>query len=178
MKATTIIHNDAVKYLVLAIIVCNCVFIEIIMVSLIVNKYEYFPVNFVWLGLVVTLLTFIAISIAPKDWKTDIAFKITDQGLVDQSTYLSLGYIPWSDIRKVRRIKRYNMDQIRVYLVDSQKYRAKKRPFARFLLSIKNFFFRTPIVISGSFYVTKLDTAYAAIDSYVQSQPSSIFVTN
>lgn len=178
MKATTIIHNDAVKYLVLAIIVCNCVFIEIIMVSLIVNKYDYFPVNFLWLGLVITLLSFLAVSIAPKDWKTDVAFKVTEKGLIDQSTYLSMGYIPWEDIRKVRRIKRFNIDQIRVYLVDSHKYRSKKRPFARFLLSIKTFFFRTPIVISGSFYNTKMEIAFAAIDSYVQSQPSSIYVTH
>ena len=177
MKSTPIIHNDAVKYLVLAIIVCNCVFVEIILVSFIVNKYDFFPINFLWLALVIALISLIAFSIAPRDWKSDVAFKITDAGLIDQSTYLSLGHIPWEDIAKVKRVKRYNLDQIRVYLHDSHKYRSKKRPFARFLLSIKTMVFKTPIVISGSFYVTKMDEAYAAIENRIQSQHSSIYAT-
>ncbi len=170
MRINAIIHKDAVKYLVLAIIVVNCVFLEIIIVSLLINNFEDFPANFAFLIGLTIFLSLIAVMISPKNWKSEVAFKITESGLIDASTYLSLGHVAWEDVKSIKRVKRFNMDQIRVYLYCPQKYISKKSIFSRCLITLKMLLFKTPITISSSMYRNNIDHTYAVLIDHIQPQ--------
>ncbi len=102
------------------------------------SKTEYIQIIFSLFSVfpLAMLISFITISFRQK------AIIITEKYLIDYSKYESLGKIKWTDITKIKRVKKTN---IQIFLEPTK---IKTNPFKTFLRFMTNWDYKDSILIS------------------------------
>ncbi len=76
---------------------------------------------------------------------------ISSNGIIDHSNYLSVGFIPWTDISDIQ-IRKFSSQNFLLFFLNNQvSYITKiKNPLKRILLNANMKLYRTPICISSN----------------------------
>lgn len=77
---------------------------------------------------------------------------VDDKGIIDKSSALAIGFIPWEDISRIRLRSHLDQTYISVTLKDNQKYLAKMNAFQRYCskINLKSGFPLVNIVLTTS----------------------------
>ncbi len=93
------------------------------------------------------------VAILPRKY----SIQITDDFLIDNSKYESLGKIEWKDIAKVERIKKYSIK----LTLNKSVFKSKKiNLFKRFLRYMTNWDYKNSIIISSALSDCTIDELF------------------
>lgn len=90
------------------------------------------------------------------------AIQITKDFLIDNSRYESLGEIKWSNISKIKRIKKYSIE---IFLNESVFHDKKFNVLEKFLLFMGNWNYKKSIIISSALTDSNIDELFENITS-------------
>jgi len=90
-------------------------------------------------------------------FKKEPALTVNKVGIFDESSWTSVGFIPWSDIKKIEIVEFYKVNFIKVSLYNTKKYLNKKSFFQNIFLFLNNKFYGSPIFITPNFLLVNID---------------------
>ncbi len=100
------------------------------------------------------------------------AIIITEKYLIDYSKYESLGKIKWTDITKIKRVKKTN---IQIFLEPTK---IKTNPFKTFLRFMTNWNYKDSILISSTLLDCEIDELYKVISTTYEKNNFKILKNN
>ena len=92
---------------------------------------------------------------------------LSEAGLLDQSTGVSVGFIPWSDITGVDTYKSFNQRTLVVRVSDPQKYLTGGNALARYLRRSTMKLCGSPVTITSAVLKIRYDDLMAEIQTYL-----------
>ena len=90
------------------------------------------------------------------------AIIITEDYLIDNSKYESIGKIKWSDVSNIKRLKKKS---IKIHFKESYINMNKNNPLKAFLRMMTNWNFRSSVIISSALVVVDIDELFKSISS-------------
>ena len=89
---------------------------------------------------------------------------IDDKGLIDNSSGLSAGYVPWSDIEEISVIEIQGQQLIMLHVINPQKYiDSQKNALKRKGMELNHKMYRTPIFITTNGLKISFDKLFALL---------------
>lgn len=175
MRSIIVVHNEAIKYLILSMFVANWIFIEVMVFNLVFEVKTGFTFTYFYLGFIVFGIYLMIYAISPRKWTDNQAFRISELGIVDHSSWISLGAVRWSEIAYIERIKYFNIDVIKVYLNEPKQKLASKSLTVLMMNRIKKKIWGTPLIISASFYETNIESIFETLKNYTEVKNNSTY---
>ena len=115
------------------------------------DEYSGFPPAFLKLIGIVAILFFGATGIYGiiKIFDKNIGLTIDDDGIIDNSSGISVGRINWSDITRIETGEYEGTKFLLIYTTDPEYYIDKVNVFKRKWMEANNMIFGTPLAISS-----------------------------
>ncbi len=122
--------------------------------------------DYLCLFLLITFTNVLLFAIAPYRWNDHQAIRISSLGILDASSNVAIGRIQWEDISHIKRHRKGNVDMIKIYLKEPQKFIKRTNPLITLIIWVKWMVWGTPFVISASFYETSINDIYETLMQY------------
>ncbi|MEB8535973.1 hypothetical protein OW565_07240 [Acidithiobacillus ferriphilus] len=126
----------------------------------IIHRNPAFVHFFGFASMVFFFMTFIAIVAKLTDKKPGLVFN--SNGVVDNSSYMSSGFIPWSDIIDVQKVTTYKTQVIKVLVKNPSFYVERQRGIKKYLAKFSFRTYKTPVFINPN--TLEIDCADDVLD--------------
>lgn len=131
-----------------------------------------FPIHILMLGSII-LLFFGSCSILlfRKYMDTKPGLIINEQGLIDNSSAVSAGFIPWDDIESIQMLTLNRQDFIQIKVSNPQDYiDQQKSSFKRKLMQLNQSTYGSPINITANTLKISSEELFAIIKEHLEQQ--------
>lgn len=108
-------------------------------------------------------LTFVASLIKIFDFKPGLI--ISKEGIYENSSFISLGFINWKDVLEVSKNEINHQKFVIIYLKDSEKYLQKAKGFKKIIAKINYRTYNSPVFISAY----GLKTSFKDLDNLIKT---------
>ena len=116
--------------------------------SFTLNPYSPITILVVLLIFVIRYIIVLAKEYLRLRFDRKAGFTITESGIIDNITFVSMGKIPWDDIDDIALDKYRGMDILLIGITDPNKYSSGMRPMCRAVFNQYIKKWNTPLVIS------------------------------